>query len=270
MRVLVINAGIALVFLGGCSFMTSFDDLDDGAEPNEPATAKDGGVTSVDGSSTDASVDAGAGSSFCNAQTPAPRFCVDFDDGQVVTPDGARDFQFLNAGTTAAVPVVDQSVFEFAPPSLKIEAVTTDAVYVRRRFGDKPTKVAYSLAMRADSFSQYVDTMELRIGSPDLVLYMRLENGTDPVWYAARPVESPDTPQMFLSNTKVLPGGWHRYETVIDLATGKVEGNIDGTNVVSANVTLPASITSGVEFVAGYTEAHGPGTIWVDDVLADF
>ncbi len=65
--------------------------------------------------------------------------------------------------------------------------------------------------------------LEVRIGSPDLIVFMRLENGTDPVWYAVRPVENPDAPQMFLSNTKVLSGGWHRYETVIDLATGKVE-----------------------------------------------
>gem|GEM_PF-1926549 len=268
-------------FASGCSDEAEppADAADAGAEAAPdgqdaaPDAATDGGTDAAD-ARPDAPSEAGA--TFCETLTPAPRFCDDFDDGDVDDDWAVRN---VLGGSTLEL---DPASYASSPTSMHVTTKALDAAqsgpaHLRTTVTGAVSRVKLAFGVRIET-NPAVTKGALALATLDVsashffTLYLRdaPQDGSEP----AAILEEIDGATVRRHALTKLPamGVWTRVTIDVDLGAG-VASVLLGTEkaldaaVVSAIPGTEATIRVGAVYLFGPADAFEAG---FDDVVVDF
>mgnify|MGYP001192679049 CR=1 FL=1 len=222
----------------------------------------------------EAAVEAGddAGTGFCQALSPKPRFCDDFDDG--VLANGWDQLTVLT-GSSAEL---DTSVRRSAPSAfvaLTRAAGANDAAHVHMRKALAGTPTVARMEMSLHMSDTAPQTGAVAVATLDMAtnhlftLYLRDDDPTTP---APALVEIAGAARSRIVLPRVPPPGtWTRVAIEIDLGAAKARVRYDGALVVEGDISATPAALDPTFRVGVY--AFGPLPALVtrfDDVVFDF
>jgi len=245
----------------------------DGGSP--PAPGEDSGA---DAPALDAGPDVkvDAGPPFCSALSPAPKFCDDFDDG-----DLSDDWDFTNVILPSTL-VLDTATFASAPASMHVQTKTLAAMqngpaHLRRTIF--ATAVHPRLSFSAFYASTSITSGAVAIASLDVslshffTLYLRDApgDGTSDPAVVLEEIDGSATIRHVLP--KAPPAGvWTRIGIDVDLVRGRATVSYGGEKVLDDEVV---SMNGGEEVTVrvGAVYVFGPAAPFeavIDDVVVDY
>ena len=257
---------------------------EDGGEAPELADAGDGGVTldamgpepAAPDSGTDAPTDApqdvdGAGPPFCATQSPAPKFCADFDD-----PNPGAAWTTKTEVPNNSTVGIDTTVSKSGPASLRGEsrallATEPGNAALRKTFlvGSTHVRLAFSGRWSATTFG---DGM-VAIANVDVAanrfftLYLR---NADPGTAVLEEIDGATTTLTPLAAVPAV-STWTRVELDLDLANGKATVRLDGAKVAEAATGTAAATEVSVRIGNVYVTGPLPKLVGnYDDVTLDY
>lgn len=222
----------------------------DGARADAPS----GDAGSNDAPSNQDATDAPA-QRWCAQQTPAPRFCDDFDDQGpfALWPD-----QLLEPGTA----ITRDGQNARSAPSSALVTVPGGAVQHARlkRVLGVATKLTYSFDLAVDKWGGYAEIAYVTVAGTSVhhAYYVRVSDANSALGVTAE-AYPPDggVPQHNLTlTTPPAPGQWKRISLEIDLGssprkmTARVDGAVVGSSDLEAELYQPgeATVSVGIGF----------------------
>ncbi len=273
-RALVLGAAGAV---GGCSLLVSTDGLSTGTV----VVIGEGGSSGGDGSSggigdggitaDGALVDAATGP-FCNALSPKPKFCADFDDG-VIT-----DFGTVNGG-----PPTLESDVATSPPRALVASVSGDATdrsaKVVRDFPDSPAAIEVSFDVYVELYDvmhdvELVGVLFSRTGGKSCIVNVAIRHNA---WTLDETCEGAGSANVDLAHPSAFLAkqlAWTHIDYAADFVSRSYSMSVDGQPAFSG-VTLQPNVTTGRALLSmgiSYlqTEATGGAKLRFDNVRFDY
>lgn len=274
-------APLLLVVATGCA-LTALDGLSNGATgtasgdagPEASADAPFDAPPLTDAGPDQMSPDAGFS---CATLSPAPRLCVDFANGRLRSTGTPTTTDFEDQELASAPgPELDTTVFSSPPASARfaIDPTTSRAFLFRTFPVSTPARIEYSMSMRIDGPADgYLDLMEIRFGAIDSAIFLTMNGVAAQMSHAHSDGDGGTQYDETPLGRDIPRGTWTRIAWVIETgASPTLSISLDGASVVTKKPLATFTTTTGVTFIAGYTDCNVTGNLrlWTDDIVASF
>jgi hypothetical protein len=263
---------VAVALAGGCSLLVSTDGLVGPTAASDASTADASDASTSDGPLAPDAADSATAKPYCASLSPKPKFCADFDTGQLA------DFEH-RAGTISLETAVSTS-----PPRSLLAVVERNApnlfAHVQTNFPDTPAsyEVSFDAYVAEYDATHDVELMTVRLMSPDGITCtpdVSIRNG---FWRFDEYCVKNDTAVLEVSHdTKVLApyGRWvHVALSVSFTPTRTYSLSIDDQQVFAALPLAPGLVSGPVQFYAGIAymqrDAISRSKIYFDNIRFDF
>jgi hypothetical protein len=246
------------------------------APPEDASPVEDRAAPPADAGSDapDAAPDAGPG--FCASLSPAPKFCDDFDDG-----DLADDWTVSTARAGFSRLLLDTAEVKSAPASLRAESNAIASVGDSANASLRKTVLVASshirLAWSAKLPVTSITTGAVAICGVDVALnrfytlWLRDEDAASPSASLVEEIDGAVTARHVLGQPPPA-GAWTRIAVDLDLANGRASVSFDGAKALDSVAITPGA-GSEVTVRLGNVYVKGPQPKFVgnyDDVVLDW
>lgn len=259
-------------FASGCGSSASADSTSDGSAEAEGSPLEGGNDAGVD-TGTDAKVEGGA-PRFCATLVPAPRFCDDFEDGDLENDwDVATKFGTSEGSLDTTRARLSAASFHVAAPALATN-MDFGNVHLRRTLISPAPHLTLSFwafypKVTIDKGLLAIATVNVTL-THQFVIYLRDDDATTP-GPAFQEIANSITTRHGLTKLPTA-GAWTHVELSLDLDLGTATLSFDGDKAldaipITAETTSEATIRLGAVFATGPSDAFEAN---YDDVVLDF